>query len=699
MSEIIFEIEEKRREIQKSLSLPLSCYKKLTLLSNFFALLLSANNKNILKAYGTCLIAPFSNYLAACDIACVPPVKHSRIIQTAEALLASHAFPDGEEALQRWTTLFKIKMELLTDILNGKDDILHQRNKYFFPLIDTSNYSSDLYGMLDTITVKIVKGKEQVFHLIPSEKEIEARIKTQIETSWNVAVAYAKKYIKHISPYHEVIVSFDKRVGFYVGDSLGVALTLAYINELFLFYNAPLTITAKEGGCFTGSLLQKGEIPSIGEENITKKVELVFYSNVKTFVLPKENEPAAEKKLHELKKEYPNRNLKLIAVTDIEDLLSRRNVVDIKKLSILKRAGKTVVRNKVVTVLLFVLIGILSLVYFYEYDDNPYGFEVTSTGYNLVNQSGRVLWTINCQVPDTHLINPIIYDTYIRVLDINDDKKNEVMCCFGPYDPLVEEYDIRNCATVFDYKGRLSNKFSFTKSVYSKRENLLPPYGMMLLDTLTYKGVKSVIVVSGNSYSYPNAAYILNLKTQKIISDTLWNCGHIQDMRVVDLNNDGRKEVIGIAINNGYERTSLFLIEISKFGGQIPSIDEYKLINVNQADVGQLFLFPKSDYTTFFNQRNAGLRKRSLIVNDFDKVVAFYETQLTLDKNESICYSWDYLRDDFLVQIDNSFRVNRDSLVAQGKLQKPFTDTWEYRQLIHDQILKWNGKDFEPIKK
>ena len=423
MSEIILEIEEKRSEIQRVLSMPFSFYKKLSLLSDFFSLLLSANNKNILQAYSTGLIAPFSNYLASCDVACVPPEIHNRIIATTEAIIASQAFPDAADALQQSLTSFNEKVKELTAVLNGEDGFVLERNNYLFPLLDTTSSNGDLFGLLDSITVKILKGKQQTFHLIPSEKEIETRIKTQIESSWNVAVAYARKYIMHISPTHEVIVSFDKRVGFYIGDSLGVALTLAYINELFLFYNAPLTISAKERSCFTGSLLQNGEIPSIGEENITKKVELVFYSGVKTFVLPKEDELAAEEKRRELKKEYPNRNLKLIAVTDIEDLLSRRNVVDIKKLSLVKRTGKTVVRNKIITALAITVISMLSFFYFYEYDDNPTILD--HDGYTLYvkNKAGKVLWTRKQNFFKPYMQVEGYKKNYFRIVDVDNDEK------------------------------------------------------------------------------------------------------------------------------------------------------------------------------------------------------------------------------------------------------------------------------------
>lgn len=45
------------------------------------------------------------------------------------------------------------------------------------------------------------------------------------------------------------------------------------------------------------------------------------------------------------------------------------------------------------------------------------------------------------------------------------------------------------------------------------------------------------------------------------------------------------------------------------------------------------------------------------------------------------------------VVVISSFRVFRDSLVAQGKLNPPFTDTKEYKEIIKNSVLYWkNGK-------
>jgi hypothetical protein len=54
----------------------------------------------------------------------------------------------------------------------------------------------------------------------------------------------------------------------------------------------------------------------------------------------------------------------------------------------------------------------------------------------------------------------------------------------------------------------------------------------------------------------------------------------------------------------------------------------------------------------------------------------------------------DYNLKDFDIIVDNQFRVIRDTLVAQGKLKPPYTDTEEYKNLIKSNILYWKSGEW-----
>jgi len=699
----ILDIEQKRTELRKAIHSAISPRQKLFLITSFFDFLFTHFEVFSYQSYLLEFLPLYLKYFSQYEIFGIHPKQTEKLLETAEVVL-KRTLPELQyQSLVVLFGIVKEKLGELTASLNGSLSSWNESEKYCFPLLAGSDDEKETHeGIIETLTVNIShlsRAKSDVFILVPSEAEIEARIHEQIQISWMLALQIVKRYHKKLAPNHEVIISFDKKIGIYRGNSLGVVLTLVFVEELLKMYNAPIGMSICESVCFTGSVERNGTIPSLSTEIIKRKIEAVFYSDVKTFVLPKKDEAPAEEKLQELIKEYPNRNLKLIAVTDIEDLLNRRNVVDIKKLSILKRTGKTVVRNKVVSVLLVLFILLLSSFYFYVYDDNPYGYEATQFGFNIVNQRGKVLWTIKSPVSSLELMDARQFETRIKILDINGDKRNEILYCFNAKDAIADK-NLADGVAFIDYKGKVFNRLAFTKTVYSKREILTPPYGWALQDTLTFKGRKSILACANNGRSYASAVFIIDLLTQKIISDTLWNCGQFLNIKAVDLDDDGEKEIVGTAINNGKEKSSFFYLELSKFGGQIPSTDEYRLFNIKEAEVTNLFLLPKTDFAGFNHLRWSGLNSTNLVVEQNTKTVSFGSIETPNAIKAGISYNWKFNTNEFIISIGGTeFRVERDSLVAQGKLQKPFTDTWEYRQIIHDQILEWNGKDFVLIKK
>ncbi|MDP3832069.1 MAG: hypothetical protein Q8Q47_12435, partial [Ignavibacteriaceae bacterium] len=655
MSESILVIEEKRTELQNYLYSGLSPYKKLTSLNNFFSLLLAINNNHILKAYGSDLIDQYCSLLVESDIWCSHPAQDELILTTAEKLLSLKAFNIADNRLKKGLVQFQYKVDELTAVLNGKDAPASEINKYYFPLIDNTNKSGQLYGMLDSISIKITKGKEQKFHIIPSEKEIEARIKSQVEISWNVALHYSKRFIKGISSQHEVIISFDKRVGFYVGDSLGVALTLAYINELFFFYNAPLTITAKESCCFTGRISHNGETPSIGCENITKKIELIFYSGIKTFVIPKADETAAEEKLRKFKVDYPQRNLKLITISDIEDLLNRRNAVEIKKLSILKRTGRTIARNKLVTLLLFVMIGLLSSYFLYEYDDNPATLDLYGTTLYVKNKTGKVLWTKNQVFIGNYFHIKNFRKNFCRIIDIDNDGINEVLVAFEELPGNEKE---RGRLTCYNYNGILRWKYFFSDTVKTKRELFTENWNSSIMfDTASIDGRKILICSNSNNLSFANAIYKLDLLTGKRLPGTLWHVGHCSSGFVKDLNNDGVQELIVIGTNNSFDHARIiFVLQVTHINGYAPSTEEYRFYEFPPADLLVYVKIPQTDLSTYFEMRCSMIEVSSLHDrNDIRKIV-FSSIEAPDGSNVGgLIYILDYNLKDFNVVVSSAF--------------------------------------------
>lgn len=235
---------------------------------------------------------------------------------------------------------------------------------------------------------------ENKFLVVPSEKELEELIDEQIKISWNVAINYCEKFIKKISGNHEDIVHFNKRIGLCRGNSLGVVLTIKFIEELLKLYNPAFIIQAKSGLTITGGLNQNGLVLPVGDEITKLKTELVFYSLAEQFVIPKHNEIAAREKLEELKTKFPERNLKIVSIEDFDDLMNRRNIISIRKINPFIRSAKFVKQNIFVALTIVVLTALFTAIFTLDFDDNP-DFSVFDGRYIYIkNKTGRILWSI-----------------------------------------------------------------------------------------------------------------------------------------------------------------------------------------------------------------------------------------------------------------------------------------------------------------
>jgi len=284
----------------------------------------------------------------------------------------------------------------LYNILNGKDENA-KTNKLLFPVLEVQNNNglNFILGILDSITIEITKSTRDQFIIIPSEVEIEERLKNQIENSWLSATNFVKRLVRRIGKHHKVIIQFDERVGYYIGESLGVTLAIGFVEKLLKYDNSPYLVNIKNSIATTGGLESTGKITRTGGDIIKKKVEVVFFSSINSFVVPNDDLLSAEQKLNELNEVYPDRKLKLVPAKDLDDLLDRRSLIEIKKQNPVVRTAKAARKNYIVMILLFLLIFLSSYYAIRDYDDNPAILESEEHTLYVKNKSGKYIATKN----------------------------------------------------------------------------------------------------------------------------------------------------------------------------------------------------------------------------------------------------------------------------------------------------------------
>jgi hypothetical protein len=413
--------------------------------------------------------------------------------------------------------------------------------------------------------------------------------------------------------------------------------------------------------------------------------------------VPKSEEAAAIEQLNELKQEYPNRDLKITGIEDINDLLNRRNIVKIKKQPVAVRTGKFIKKNWVSAAVAVLLTVILSFLFVLDFDDNPALINYKANTVSVLNKNKKILWNIEVEFPTQEVdLTPDIIKNYVQIMDIEGDGENEVLITrsLDPNDITTETIGTLIC---YNKDKLIKWDYSFQDTIYSYREDLKSDYDTVLIDTTIIDNKKILWCRANNSSSFSSAVFSLELSTGKRFDKTLWCSGHTQEVRIVDLISDGKKEFIGVGVDNGLKNLVVWGVELDKMNGYRPTTDNYRIKNLEEADLLFYIRLPNTDLDKRNGARTIGLENGSLRFSKENKNINFVTTCLIEPINKKSVNSIYYYLSDNLLDVEiylyDEFTVLRDSLVTEAKLQPPYTDTKEYKQILKDQILYYkNGE-------
>ena len=685
----IFLLEKMKVKLLSELSKEKTPLDQLIILNIFFEEVKKTEDTNIFEIYSAEFISHYINTIRNLNIIGLNPKLWKPVISRTKDLLDIIAISSKEQDNKNIFNRIDDDARLIKKSLIGiKED--QEIGSLSFPAIIKSNNSNYFYGQIEKFSVKIHNDtslKKNKFLIIPTSAAIENRFEEQINISWEIAITYLKKHYKTPNKFHEVVLIFNNRYANIEGYSLGVSITLGFIQELFKFYNTPLKLTLCKSITFTGGFDSNELIKSIGNEIIIKKVETVFFSQYNYFALPDSDLIAAKKHLNMLLKEYPKRELKIISLKDFEDLFSHRQIIDIQKSKFLERGAKYV-RNNIP--LVFILIALLisaGLITIYTTDNNPNGFQNIGKNVNVVNKHGKILWTIKGQLDYSERTR---YESYLqRIVDINDDGTNEILLA----NELLEKKDVENQGRIacFNNENKLLWKYKFRDSITTEKEVFKDQYLAKIIDITIYDNKKIVVAMARHLY-FPSAIFFLDALTGERIEGTLWSQGHFNTAKVGDFNGDGEIELFAGGINNGLESAFALIKDLKNLSGQTPSIESYLFKNIQIATFRKFFLFPKTDLCNLYENR----------FNRTDGV-HYYEENNTYQIGVDEKYPNKILGPQFVInneldsvwiQIGDAFQFIRDSLVTKGLLKKPFTNDIEYSNILINGIQEWNGSKF-----
>lgn len=681
------EVEKLKKELLSTLP-NIFGKTKLFKISSFYTAILSTEDKNIIEAYSLDFITEYLSVLKLFTPFYQAPDKTEFLLAQLKELRSVSTLSQFENEFDELRQIISSQLTELQNILIGEPTATPNRT-LSFPLIESFVEYNDLdvFGTLESVSIKIhpTKGINK-FVFVPSDKKVEEQLLTQAKISLEIALEYFNDHKKKFHKLHEVLIYFENLSGNYEGNSLGLALTIGFIEQLSILYNLPYITNIKNNIATTGGVDLSSKVIPISEKIVEKKIEIVFYSNVNSIVIPKEDELFALQRLIQLQIKYPKRKLNLIAISDINDIIIRRDLIDIKKQSPIVRTARAVKRNWIAVSLTLVLLLMIRFIWMRDFDDNPAIIVRNGEILQIKNQSGKLLWNTKAYIDVFNSRNNNrVPKQNARLLDIDNDGVKEVL--------LARELENNSRIGSIVCRNKQGIKiweYSFNEKATSFGEDLSKNYHSVLLDIFVKDGNKYIICAATNSESFSSSIFILDTKTGERVFDVLWHAGFVLDGFVKSTNNS-TKLFFG-AINNGYEKVALAVIDIENITGQAFSTHYYTYKNIPHAKFDSYILLPKTDFCSYSGWRNSSIFPGGLV--DLPS-----ESKITIPLLErytegTVIYKIAYNFKDIDIVIGNDLRLLRDSLVVHGKLPKPLTDTQEFRNMLKSQILYWNGKEF-----
>lgn len=688
----IFHLENEKIKLENKLNAEKFPINRLELLNLFMEEVFRSNDRVIIEAYFSELLSEYLITLKNITPFGLEPKKINESIGFFKKFNSFIELSNIDERVPKEVNRIYSEYKYVEDALKGNSTEIY-KDLISFP-VNIHTLKSDIkFGQIETFSIKINKENsldKNNFIIIPSKEKIEDRLATQIDISWNLAMSYLKRFYKNPSQYHEVILIFKHRYAELEGFSLGMSITIGFIQELFRFYNTSLTLKLKGNVTFTGGMCTESNVIPLSKDIIESKVETVFYSYFDFFAIPEADYIFAKEKLISLKEIYPNRNLKLIPIYDFNDLIDHRQIIKIEKAKIKDRSAKFIkshVLSIFLTMILFIILGTFSI---YSIDENPSEFQIVGESLNILNKSGRLLWSKSIGLAWKERSENGKY--FQRIYDIDKDGLNEVIIAHEN----LENKDIENHGRIacFDYKGNLIWKYKFKDTISTIKESYSILYISRLVDIVEYNN-KNVLFCNARHLYFPSAVFQLDIKTGERINGLLWSQGHFTAGSIGDFDKDDELEIFIGGINNGLESAFACIINLNDLNGQTPTIKNYLFENIPLANFKKYFILPKTDLCIYGGRRFNGTE-----VTHFNEDTETYLVGVNEKFNNlgvGPFYVFNHTLDSAYLQIGDALQFTRDSLIIKGLLKPPFTTDPEYEKILISKINEWDGKKFVPF--
>jgi hypothetical protein len=321
----------------------------------------------------------------------------------------------------------------------------------------------------------------------------------------------------------------------------------------------------------------------------------------------------------------------------------------------------------------------------------PTDFRIDGSALVVLNEKGRELWRFETGVENLlgnqayhehfqvrrNAPSEIVTHPYLIIKDINGDGRKEVL-----FTAKTEDESREGVVFCFDRRGREMWHFRAGRPIRFGRQDYADfvTRGFEAND-LDKDGRQEVIVISHASSFFPCQLAVLG-SDGKLLGE-FWNSGQLTDIAFVDLEHDGKKEIIASGQNNEYNKGCLVVLDAARVSGSSPqSVERFISPGLSAGTERFYVLFPRTEMDLNESPSESS-DKFEVLSNDLILVHMYFS---------GVLYELGFDLAPRIARTSHRFEQKHAVAVREGRVKSALDDA--YFDSLKRGILYWNGRQW-----
>ncbi|NUN09565.1 MAG: hypothetical protein HUU54_10355 [Ignavibacteriaceae bacterium] len=579
------EIEREFERINQLLRISPASRYKLKLISDFLLQINNFRNKNFLRSYYILLHPHFTQLIKETDFSFTNPAFIRELIHFTDLLegIVENPTERSELIISRERLVLVLHQIIdtaqlrFTHVPAPEKSELH--NSVNIPLLENELLSASGHSNFSSVRklfVELSYSKSSNGDIVQLTNHLGTEQQKIFEKAIRAARTVVTKITGSCPTKKMVAMCWFERPDYLLGESLLAGLAVSIAVGMIKMMQNRREYSIRTGIAITGGIDPDGRMLSVDDTGLLKKLEACFFSPIKILVVPEEQYHIAKRHQQAFKESYPEiPELKLVPVNNIKDILLNPELTEIKPIRYpvwaLRKIWK--IRRVIALLLFLILAGTLSLVLYGPVDKNPVKHTYKGDYLVIQNQFGEALDYIKLSsIGIDYLKRSRDYFNYVDFIDIDDDGINEVIYC----DRKINTYlDIILCKSITQnkilWKHELKKKIKFVGV-----ELLEDSYICGSLYVLKNPDSKYELLVLARCPYFSTYLTKIDARDGKELQCYV-HIGGLNLIKFIDLDYDGRTEVVIGGINNAFKSAVLIVFDQKLINGQSPGTTKYRV--------------------------------------------------------------------------------------------------------------------------